>query len=253
VIVVCRGGGSLEDLWAFNERVVAEAVWAASVPVVTGVGHETDTTLVDLVADRRAHTPTDAAVAVIPERAAYLAALERAAHHLGEAVDRRLQGASEALERARRSRWLASPRWILGDRAAALARVGRGLCHRSAERVRAAEARLVRVGARLDRRRPQLQLEERRSRLTRAAERSLERLRARLERAQRGLELAQGRLAALDPTSVLSRGYSILLAADGRTPLRSVTQVEPGAELVTRLADGRVRSRAQEVERDPPG
>ncbi|HVS20131.1 MAG TPA: exodeoxyribonuclease VII large subunit, partial [Planctomycetota bacterium] len=147
VIVVCRGGGSLEDLWAFNERAVAEAVWACSVPVVTGVGHETDTTLVDLVADRRAHTPTDAAVEVIPERAAFEAALERAAHHLGEAADRRLSRVGERFARAAGSRWLISPRWILGDRAALLARAGRGLAGRIGERLRAARARSAELGA----------------------------------------------------------------------------------------------------------
>ena len=70
VIVLCRGGGALEDLWAFNERPVAEAVWRAGVPVVSGIGHESDTTLVDLVADHRAHTPTAAAQTVVPERSA---------------------------------------------------------------------------------------------------------------------------------------------------------------------------------------
>ena len=253
VIVVCRGGGSLEDLWAFNERAVAEAVWAAGVPVVTGVGHETDTTLVDLVADRRAHTPTDAAVAVIPERATYEAALERAAHHLGEALDRRLEQVEERLARAARSRWLASPRWILGDRAAELTRAGRGLTARTAERLRASTGRLAELRARVERHRPGLQLEARAARLERAAERSRERLRARLEAAQRRLEVAAGKLAALDPEAILGRGYSILFAADGRTPLRSVGQVAPGAELVTRLADGRVRSRAEGVEADPAG
>lgn len=253
VIVVCRGGGSLEDLWAFNERAVAEAVWGASVPVVTGVGHETDTTLVDLVADRRAHTPTDAAVAVIPERAQYEAALERGARHLGEAVDRRIEHVEERLARAGRSRWLASPGWILGDRVAALARAGRGLSGRTSERLRASAARLAELNARVERHRPGLQLEARAARLERAAERARERLRTRLEAVERRLELAGGKLAALDPEAILGRGYSILFAADGRTPVRSVADVAPGTDLVTRLADGRVRSRAEGVEADPAG
>ena len=78
LIVVARGGGSLEDLWAFNELPVAEAIWNCSVPVVSGVGHETDFTLADLVADHRAHTPTDAGQTVIPERAALVERAVRA-------------------------------------------------------------------------------------------------------------------------------------------------------------------------------
>jgi exodeoxyribonuclease VII large subunit len=253
VIVVCRGGGSLEDLWAFNERAVAEAIRACGVPVVTGVGHETDTTLADLVADRRAHTPTDAAVIVIPERAALESALERAARHLDEAVDRRLAAVDERLARASCSRWLASPRWILGDRAALLARAGRGLSARAAERLRAAHGRTAELAARVDGARPALQLQARAARLERASERSAQRLRARVEAAQARLEVAGGKLAALDPEAILSRGYSILLAADGRTPVRSVSQVAPGTELVTRLVDGRVRSRAESVQSDGAG
>jgi exodeoxyribonuclease VII large subunit len=109
VIVVCRGGGSLEDLWAFNERAVAEAIRAASVPVVTGVGHETDVTLADLVADHRAHTPTDAAQTVIPDRRAMLADFERARNHLLQAIDGALDRREQRLARASASPALKSP------------------------------------------------------------------------------------------------------------------------------------------------
>ena len=99
VIVVCRGGGAIEDLWCFNDEAVARAAFAASVPVVSGVGHETDTTLIDHVADHRAHTPTDAAQTVIPDRRALEDALQRAAY-LGDAVERALERREERLARA---------------------------------------------------------------------------------------------------------------------------------------------------------
>ncbi|MCB9915389.1 MAG: exodeoxyribonuclease VII large subunit [Planctomycetes bacterium] len=121
VIVVTRGGGSLEDLWCFNERVVAEAVWAASVPVVSGVGHETDVTLCDLVADHRAHTPTDAAQTVIPLERELEQEMERRFNYLLAGVDEAVARRAERLERAARSRTLRGADWILGDRARALA------------------------------------------------------------------------------------------------------------------------------------
>ncbi|TAJ21515.1 MAG: exodeoxyribonuclease VII large subunit, partial [Planctomycetota bacterium] len=106
-IALVRGGGSLEDLWAFNERAVAEAIWNSPVPVVSGVGHETDVTLADLVADLRAHTPTDAAQSLIPLRAEYDERLERAFAYLGEAIHARLLQARHAVELAAGRRlWL---------------------------------------------------------------------------------------------------------------------------------------------------
>ncbi|NUP98172.1 MAG: exodeoxyribonuclease VII large subunit, partial [Planctomycetaceae bacterium] len=116
VVVVTRGGGSIEDLWAFNELAVAEAIWECPVPVVSGVGHETDTTLCDLVADLRAHTPTDAATQVIPDRRELVEALERGEGHLLDALQSQLEGRRERLERAASSRVLRDAHWILDER-----------------------------------------------------------------------------------------------------------------------------------------
>ena len=221
VIVVCRGGGSLEDLWAFTELAVAEAIRRASVPGVCGVGHEVDVTLADLVADHRAHTPTDAAQCVIPDRAALEAELERLANWLGAAVDQALRAREERLERASRSRCLRGTAWMLDDRASALARSARLLRMAADARLARARARIDAVAARLAGNDP----------------------RVRFERA-----LRERALAAFSPYAVLARGYSITMRRGGREPLRDGRALADGEELETRLADGWVVSRVERAE-----
>jgi exodeoxyribonuclease VII large subunit len=117
LIVLCRGGGSLEDLWSFNEEVLARAIHACPVPVVSGVGHETDTTLIDLVADHRAHTPTDAATRVVPDRGQLVERMERLRGYLDAALERQLERRAEHLARLGRSPRLAGAHWIVQERA----------------------------------------------------------------------------------------------------------------------------------------
>lgn len=248
VVVVCRGGGSLEDLWAFNERPVAEAIWRASVPVVSGIGHETDVTLADLVSDHRAHTPTDAAQTVVPERAELDRALERAQALLAQAIDGRLQRLSERLERARRARVLRDPSWILGDRSRSLElareRLGRGL----EGRLGRAAARLDATEKRLERRGPRELLFRAEQRLA-AGERGLHERGARtLERADRRVALAATRLEALSPLRVLARGFSMTSRAGSTRPIQRAGDVGVGDLLETRLSEGRIRSRVEEVD-----
>src|SRR5205814_2932279 len=98
VIIAGRGGGSLEDLWAFNEEVVAKAIFESAIPVVSAVGHETDVTIADLVADHRALTPTHAAVACVPDRSELLAAVRDLEGRLHEALPRRFAVARQRLD-----------------------------------------------------------------------------------------------------------------------------------------------------------
>jgi exodeoxyribonuclease VII large subunit len=237
VIVVCRGGGSLEDLWAFNERAVAEAIHDASVPVVTGVGHETDVTLADFV-DHRAHTPTDAAQTVIPDRAALDEQLERARNHLLQAIDGTLQRRVERLERVGRSPALRGAGWILDRRAEELVHHARALRLSAAAALDRAGSRLAGAATRLSRQNPAVRLERRSSRLAALAPRLARSISAPIEAAQRRLELARTSLAATSPFAVLERGYSITQREGGTAALKDPADLKSGDRIRTVLASG---------------
>jgi exodeoxyribonuclease VII large subunit len=245
VIVVCRGGGSLEDLWAFNELAVAEAIHRASVPVVTGVGHETDTTLADLVADHRAHTPTDAAQTVLPDREALLVALERSAGHLGQAIDAAVCERELRLARAGRARALREPERLLADRNAQLTRTGRDLARAALGRLEASESHSAALLHRLERSSPRSLFEARAAQLLSCGLRARARIAQDLASAQERERALARQLEALSPLAVLRRGYSITSRQGSDSPLTDAAALAPGEMLLTRLHAGAVVSRVE--------
>jgi exodeoxyribonuclease VII large subunit len=193
VVILARGGGSIEDLWAFNNERVARAVAACTVPVITGVGHETDFTIVDFVSDLRAPTPTAAAELATPDRLDLLAELSALRQRLGQAVQDDLNEQRWAWNRLENRLRQQSP----------------------LARVRSDRQRLDGLG--------------RRAAVALSHDQQLQRAR---------LAGLQQRLAALDPRSVLARGYAVVTAADGR-PVRSVYQVREAEPLDVQVSDGR--------------
>jgi exodeoxyribonuclease VII large subunit len=264
-IIVARGGGSLEDLWAFNEESVARAVFAARTPILSGVGHEVDVSICDLVADVRAATPTAAAELAVPDREDYARAVRQAATQLRRAMTDRLAGARRTLEAVLRSGVFRDP----------LARV-----HRSAQRVdelshrlHAAEdsllgrahRRLAPLENRLSAQHPARQADRARATLDRLlshlgwalggrAKRDADRLAsletrlaaqhpaAALNLARQQVQAAERQLEALSYRNVLRRGYSVTRGPDG-TIRRSAGEFSAGELLHTILADGEIRSR----------
>ncbi len=243
VIVICRGGGSLEDLWAFNEIAVAEAIWNSKVPVVCGVGHEVDITLADLVCDKRAHTPTDAAQIVIPDRAARAGLLERATAHLSRAVDEALALRGERLQRAANARVLRDPRALIGVRRERLGRLASRLETSLARKTHSARSKLVLLERGLERSSPRAKVAAHEKRMEALRHLLSSRLRALLERKLASHARLSAQLEALSPVAILQRGYSITAREDGRI-VRSIREVKAGETLVTRVLDGSLTSRA---------
>ena len=224
VLIVCRGGGSLEDLWAFNDERVVRAIVASRLPVVCGVGHETDVTLADFAADVRAPTPTAAAELSAPARADDVAALQAAARTMRQRLQRSLDDRRQRLDRI--ALRMARPADALARERQRLA----SLQHRLA--VAARQACAVRA------------LDERR--VVQRLRRAVAVLRA--HEAQR-VAMLSARLDALDPRRVLSRGYAWVCDADGRA-ITSVAQVRAGQRIDATLADGRLSADVIAVNRD---
>lgn len=226
-LIVCRGGGSLEDLWAFNDEQVVRAVAACPIPVVCGVGHETDLTLAELAADLRAPTPTAAAELATPRRDEALARLGQLLAALQRAAHRRLDGHEQRLDLL--ALQLGRPARLLALQQARLDQL----------RTRGRLAMLH--GAQLRR----LTLDDLAHRLGAAVQR-------RLQSQQDRLQQTQWRLQAVDPHQVLARGYAWLTDADGHA-ITSTRQLQRGQRLSAQWADGQAHVDVVDVQHAPPG
>jgi len=242
VIILGRGGGASEDLWAFNDEALARAVAACPVPVVSAVGHEVDTTLVDFVADLRAATPSHAAELVVPDRDALLHRLQHLQHRLALATRRRLLDERARIERAEHRLLTAARRLVYTPRRRLAALFARLDAQHPRQRLGRDRRRLADLLARLGAHHPRRRLATTRARLL-AAEAALRRHGPQLSQPARvRLARAAGALHALSPLAVLARGYAIVTAAATGRTITDVTQVTPGDELHLRLHRGTLRT-----------
>ncbi|MDH5478360.1 MAG: exodeoxyribonuclease VII large subunit [Nitrospinota bacterium] len=272
VIIAGRGGGSLEDLWAFNEEVVARAIAASKIPIVSAVGHEVDFTIADFVADARASTPTAAAEIVAPEKAALQAQIAEHARKLRLEMRDKLEaesqfvddlmvrlGAStrniaqicqhklEAMRGALRGQNPASKVRMRKERLGQLSlAMGRAL-------TRLAEAKKVGVKTTIDRLaaiRPATWIATRKLELSRNKEALLKSMTLRIRNERNVIERSAAALAAYDPTKVLDRGYAIVTrAADGRVA-RTLADLAPGTRVRIQVGDGAAGATVDGKEKD---
>ncbi|MFL9993633.1 exodeoxyribonuclease VII large subunit [Paraburkholderia sediminicola] len=234
VLIVCRGGGSIEDLWAFNEEVLARAIAESAIPVVSGVGHETDFTIADFAADVRAATPTGAAELVSPQRVLLLRELDHRHATLARGFGRMMERRAQQLDWL--ARRLVSPAERLARQRTHLQQLSVRLASAGARPVRDARARFSLLQMRWQRWRPDLaahqaQLDTLSQRLDAALLRQHERQSARIG-------TLAARLEVLSPQRTLERGYAAVLDAQSGRAVRSPSSLKPGRRLTVHLAEG---------------
>jgi exodeoxyribonuclease VII large subunit len=235
VLIVCRGGGSIEDLWSFNEEVVARAIADCSMPVISGVGHETDFTIADFAADLRAATPTAAAELAVTARADWLGSLRTDANDLRRAMQRLLSDASQGLDNL--GRRLQSPSSQLANQRLKLLGMASSLTHGVRGPLNRQGMLLAQLQQRWARHRPDLralhtQLASEQRHLVASM---LGQLRGRRE----ALNALAAQLELLNPQRTLERGYAIVSNARGKV-LTAPGQIKPRDVLRVRLAEGSV-------------
>ena len=244
VLLVTRGGGSLEDLWAFNDEAVARAIHACAVPVVSAVGHEVDFSIADFVADLRAPTPSAAAELLVPDAQATLRHLRQLRQRLALLEQRRLQSLGQRVDHLFARLQAQRPQARLARDRERLAHLHHRLLAVLRERQQGERNRLERLHARLLARHPQQRLPLLRRQLAEQSQRLRHAIARQLERERHALEQTARTLQAVSPLATLERGYAILLDANGNV-VRSTSGVEPGAGLQARLADGSLALRVE--------
>lgn len=245
VLLVTRGGGSLEDLWAFNDESVARAIHASDVPVVSAVGHEVDFTITDFVADLRAATPSAAAELLVPDGADLERRLDHLRQRMATLMARRLQAAAQRADHWQARLNAQRPQARLARDAQRLEALRRRL-HMSIGQANALRrARLERLQARLAARHPRLRLDPSRARLAELRQRMSSAIGRRLER-ERARVAQQGRtLHAVSPLATLERGYAIVF--DERDAIvRRAADVAVGERVRVMLGEGELRLRRED-------
>ncbi len=237
VVIVGRGGGSLEDLWAFNEEVLARAIFDSAIPVISAVGHEVDTTIADLVADARASTPTKAGAVAVPDIQEVLGQLAYFEKSLVSKTRWKLEFCQQGLARVLASAVFRNPLLAVRNREQQLDELAARLNSSARELIAAARARLSGDYEKIVSIEPHRLLGKKTVELNELKNRIDNATRAVINRCRMRLTSQTGRLAGLNPKSVLQRGYSITTNKRSGALIRNLDDVQRGDLLATELAD----------------
>ena len=242
LILVTRGGGSLEDLWAFNEEAVARAVFQSALPIVSAVGHEIDFTICDFVADVRAATPSAAAEIITEGTYASRRFLAETGRRLRQLAGQQVQSGSEQVRAWSVRLQRVHPRRRLQEHLQHLDELQAALSRRVKQRWQLCKTTWVQQARRLARLKPSLVLEQRRQTILESLRRLRQRVALELQQRRNRLDQTQARLQLLGPDNVLARGYSITTDEMTGQILRRSDETQEGHRLRTRLGTGEVRS-----------
>lgn len=240
VLIVGRGGGSLEELWAFNEETVARSIFASQIPIISAVGHETDFTIADFVADLRAATPTAAAELAVPHHIELKQQLAQFKQRLQRGLFQELQAKRERLERAKRSPAMLNPRKQLIQPAERLDRLTEQLRYRIQNSIARAEQKKLKLVQRLSGFNPREQVLYTKRRAGNAERQLVQAMQAIWRTHQYRWDTQLKQLDALSPLKVMQRGYSLVYDEKKQNLVKSITQVQLGDVVNITLKDGRM-------------
>jgi exodeoxyribonuclease VII large subunit len=243
VLIVARGGGSIEDLWAFNDERVARAICASPIPVVSGVGHEIDFTIADFVADARAPTPSGAAELVVPEGKACLEALVRIGERLSFAMRRELRALTALFDATERRLALAHPGARLTQQEQRLDDVEQRLVNAMRSSLLGTSHRLAELWADLLHCAPDEAVNEFRLKHDALATRLRHAVHGLLSAAEHRLAIAGKTLDTVSPLATLGRGFAIVTRARDGTLVTDASTIQTGDEIEARLAKGKLKAR----------
>lgn len=245
VVIVGRGGGAIEDLWAFNEEAVARAIAACAVPVISAVGHEVDVTIADFAADLRAPTPSAAAEMVVAAKDEFRGRIDRVCRRLDAACRAGLARRRAVVHRLTSRRGLAGWPARVAVQGRETAAVTHALRRAATEQVARRARRLQHLGARLDAQDVRRQVARFRARLAASENRLEATARRRLDRAGTRVATLAAQLDALSPLAVLARGYAVCWNADRTAILRRADAVSPGERVHVTLRQGMLECEVQ--------
>lgn len=246
VLLLARGGGSLEDLWAFNEEVVARAMYACPIPIVAGIGHEVDVTIADFVADQRAPTPTAAAELVSPDHQEWRQRVLQLQTRLQRTAVRTIETRQQQLRYA--SGRLPHPARRLEERLQRLDELALRRNHAMQHSLRHRTSAIRMMQERLQQFSPRQRLAQYRLQNLNLEQRLQTGLRHRLQRQQQQLQHLAHALDTVSPLATLSRGYAIVTTAVSDKIVRRASEVKPGDAIHTRLAHGRLVSTVTKID-----
>ncbi|WAH51911.1 exodeoxyribonuclease VII large subunit [Pseudescherichia vulneris] len=246
VLIVGRGGGSLEDLWSFNDERVARAIFASQIPIVSAVGHETDVTIADFVADLRAPTPSAAAEMVSRNQLELLRQLQSGQQRLEMAMDYYLANRTRRFTQLEHRLQQQHPQLRLARQQNVLERLRQRMTYAMDNQLKRSGQRQQRMTQRLNQHSPQPRIHRAQNRVQQLEYRLAQLMSARLSATRERFGNTVTHLEAVSPLSTLARGYSVTTATDGNV-LKQTKQVKAGDMLTTRLADGWVESEVKGV------
>ncbi|QRG69799.1 exodeoxyribonuclease VII large subunit [Brevibacillus choshinensis] len=248
VLIVGRGGGSIEELWAFNDEQVARAIAASMIPVISAVGHETDVTIADFVADVRAATPTAAAELAVPHYLEWVERVRQFDARIHRAVHNRITDQRKRLTQLSHSYAMRQPQRRLEEAAERLDRAQLRMKQSMKHLLTLRKERYDRLAERIKRYRLADQVGERRKQVLTVRARLDDRMRRKWMEKQLSFSSKVAQLDALSPLKVMQRGFS-LVYANGQI-VKSVEQFASGDELVVRLSDGTATARVEQIDRE---